>query len=73
MFLERRYQPIWLLGLGLVMTISLGVAYGSVLAAEFGFLLGSFSSALVIWLWFKAGSTIRVTSDGLLVGKYFLE
>lgn len=73
MFLERRYQPIWLLGLGLVMTISLGVAYGSVLAAGFGLLLGSMSSALVIWLWFKARSTIRVTNEGLQVGNYFLD
>jgi hypothetical protein len=69
MYFERRLQPFWMLVLGLVMTYSLGVAYGSVLYPWIGYLVGLVTSVPVVLLWWRGQSNIQVSEEFLIVGK----
>jgi hypothetical protein len=69
MYFERRLQPLWMLVLGLVMTYSLGVAYGSVLYPWIGYLVGLVTSVPVLLLWWRGQSNIQVSGEFLYVGK----
>jgi hypothetical protein len=73
MLIERRFQPFWILALGLLMTGSLGVAYGSVLLPWIGVAAGLLTSIPVIWLWLRGRSDVRVEHGFLYVGRNRLE
>lgn len=69
MYFERRLQPLWMLALGLVMTYSLGVAYGSVLYPWIGYVVGLVTSVPVLLIWWRGQSNIKVSDEFLYVGK----
>jgi hypothetical protein len=61
-----------MLALGLVMTYSLGVAYGSVLYPWIGYLIGFVTSIPVVVLWWRGQSNISVSTNSLNIGKFSL-
>ncbi len=73
MLIERRFQPVWILALGLLMTVSLGVAYGSVLIPIIGWVAGVGTTIPVVWLWLRGRTDIRMDEQSLYVGRYQLE
>lgn len=73
MLIERRFQPVWILALGLLMTGSLGVAYGSVLLPWIGVAAGLLTSVPVVWLWFRGRSDIEIKNGFFYVGRNRLE
>lgn len=73
MLIERRFQPVWILALGLLMTVSLGVAYGSVLTPLIGWIAGIGSTIPVVWLWLRGRTDIRIDDEFLYVGRFRLE
>lgn len=73
MLIERRFQPVWILALGLLMTFSLGVAYGSVLIPIIGWIAGTITTIPVVWLWLRGRTDIRIDDDFLHVGRFQLE
>lgn len=72
-FSEVQYLPIWHAVLALLVTSSLGVAYGSAVSVVWGWMLGSVMSAIAIWLWFQKRIKIEITSKFLKVGKFTIE
>lgn len=70
---EQRLQPWWLLALGLTMTVSLGIAYGSAVSATFGTATAILSSALAAAWWWMGRSPIAVDAAGLRLGRMWLE
>lgn len=73
MLIERRFQPLWILALGLLMTFSLGIAYGSVLIPIIGWIAGITTTIPVVWLWWRGRSDICINHGFLYIGKYRLE
>lgn len=73
MYRERRTQPLWLLMLALLMTISLGIAYSAATSTMIGSLIGVALSFPAVWFWWRASSNIEVTPTHLLVGRLRLE
>lgn len=69
MYLEKRWQPVWVLALSVLMTASLGIAYGSLLQAWFGWLTGGLTSAVAVWAWWARRSPISVSDSELRVGR----
>lgn len=70
---EPRRQPLWQLGLGVTMTLSLAIAWGTAAGSTLGWLTGiCTTTAVVAWWWLKS-ATIEVSPSGLKVGAWFLE
>jgi len=72
-YTERRWQPLWLLAFGWLMTLSLGVAYWVAVSPLVGSITALMTTAFVSALWFRGRADIRVDASGLHVGRYFLE
>ena len=70
---ELRLQPWWLLALGLTMTLSLGVAWGSAAGPWLGWPAGIVTSVAVCLWWWAARSLVVVDAAGLHVGRMLLE
>ena len=73
MYVERRWQPWWLLGLLVTIALSLGIAYGSAINSDVGWLVAFVTCAPVVYFWFAQRSHIRVTSSHIFVGQLALE
>jgi len=73
MFIERRWQPVWLLALSLLMLSSLGLAFGSAVSPTFGWVITLIGDAVGIYFWFTFHSHISVGPDGLHIGRMVLE
>ena len=73
MYVERRWQPWWLLGLLVTIALSLGVAYGSAVSPNIGWLVGAVTTAPVVYFWYSQRSHIVITPTHIRVGQLSLE
>lgn len=73
LYRERRSQPLWLLFLALLMTISLGIAYSAATTTALGTFIGIALSAPAIWWWRSRAVDLAVDADTLRVGRMRLE
>ena len=73
MYVERRWQPWWLLGLLVTIALSLGIAYGSAISSSIGWLVAVVTTAPVIYFWYSQRSHILVTPTHVRVGQLVLE
>ncbi len=69
----RRHQPVWLLALGLVMVWSVGLAYGAVFSTLVGQVIGISGTVAIAAWWHAKRADLRVTDEGIFVGKNFVE
>lgn len=70
LYSEFQLPPVWHAFLALLVTSSLGIAYGSAVSLLWGWLVGIGLSALGILWWFKKGIRITITTDSLQVGNF---
>lgn len=72
-FSQKQYAPIWHAAFGLLVTISLGIAYASAVSSSWGYVLGILTSSIVILWWIKKAVLIEVTNNVLRVGTYVID
>lgn len=70
---EFQFPPFWQAFLALLVTISLGIAYGSAVSAMWGWIVGICLSGFAIWWWVSKGVKITVSDQFLRVGKMKIE
>ncbi len=70
---EIQFPPIWQALLGLLVTSSLGIAYGSAVSSAWGWALGLALSAIALFWWFSKSIRISVSSGFLQIGKMKIE
>ena len=73
MFVERRWQPWWLLGLLVTIALSLAVAYGAAISSLIGWALAFVLSAVAVTFWYSMRSHIVVNDLQVKVGRMRLE
>lgn len=73
MFVERRWQPWWLLGLLVTIALSLAIAYGAAISSFIGWALAFLLTAVAVAFWYSLRSHIVVTDHQVKVGRMRLE
>lgn len=73
MFVERRWQPWWLLGLLVTIALSLAIAYGAAINHLVGWILSFLLTLAAFAMWFSSRSHVAVSSDYVGVGRMKLE
>ena len=73
LYSDFQTAAFWQLLFVLLVTSSLGVAYGSAVSANAGWALGVCLSGFGIWWWLSKAIRIQVTSEHLIVGKFKIE
>jgi len=73
MFVERRWQPWWLLGLLVTIALSLAIAYGSAISDVVGWIMSIILTIVATAFWFSQRSHLVVNASFVRVGKMQLE
>ncbi len=73
LYSDFQIAAFWQLLFALLVTSSLGVAYGSAVSAIAGWALGLFLSGFGIWWWLSKAIRIQVTAEHLIVGNFKIE
>ena len=73
LYSEYQLPPLWHLFLALLVTSSLGIAYGSAISLLWGWIVGLSLSSVALWWWVSKGIRIIITRAELQVGKFSIE
>lgn len=72
MYFEKRRQPLWLLALSVLMTVSFGIAVSAATSSLAGSVVALVSTSVVAIAWWRLGAPITVTEEDLVVGAMHL-
>jgi hypothetical protein len=70
---EIQFPPMWHAFLALLVTSSLGIAYGSAVSKFWGWLLGVGLSSLALLWWYRQSVRIFISNNNVQVGKFKID
>ena len=73
LFSEIQFSPVWHALLALLVTSSLGIAYGSAVSIVWGWSLGIGLSCIALFWWYKKSVKIQISSESFRVGNFKIE